>query len=429
MQIKREQLTPTTIKLSISADKPFLEAAKQAVVGKLAQGAKIPGFRPGKAPANLVEKQLDPAVLQSEFIDQAINQLYVSAIEQEKLRPAAAPQIALSKFVPYSTLEFTAEVEVVGGVKLADYTKIKLEPKKVEVTAKDVAGVLDNLRQRAAAKEEVKRPAKTGDEVTIDCTGTDAKTGEPIDGADGTDYPLVIGSNSFIPGFEDELVGLKPGGEKAFALAFPADYGAPTLQNRKVKFAVKAVKVQQLTEPKLDDAFASTIGPFKTLAELKADIKKQLKAEKQQEANRAFENELLQKIADKSTVAIPKSLVDEEIDRIEEEEKRNTAYRGQTWQEHLDAEGVNAEEHREKQRPGAELRVKAGLVLGEISDKEKITVTPEELDIRVQLLKGQYPDPAMQAELDKPENRRDIMNRLLTEKTLSKLVRYASTKP
>ena len=334
MQVKREQLSPTTIKLSISADKPFLDAAKQAVVGKLAQGAKVPGFRPGKAPANLVEKQLDPAALQSEFIDQAINQLYIGAIEQEKLRPAAAPQIALSKFVPYSTLEFTAEVEVVGDVKLADYTKIRLAPKKAEVTAKDVAAVLDNLRQRAEGE----------------------------------------------------------------------------------------------AKPKLDDAFASTIGPFKTLAELKADIRKQLKAEKQQEANRAYENELLQKIADKSTVAVPKALVDEEINRIEDEDKRNTAYRGQTWQEHLDAEGVDAEGHREKQRPAAELRVKAGLVLGEIADQEKVTVTPEELDLRIQLLKGQYPDPAMQAELDKPENRRDIMSRLLTEKTLAKLVRYASAK-
>jgi trigger factor len=428
MQVKREQLSPTTIKLSISADKPFLDAAKQAVLGKLAQGAKVPGFRPGKAPANLVERQLDPAALQSEFIDQAINQLYVGAIEQEKLRPAAAPQVALSKFVPYTTLEFTAEVEVVGDIVLANYKNIKLAPKKIEVTAKDVTGVLDNLRQRAAAKEEVQRPAKTGDEVTIDFTGTDAKTGEPIEGADGTDYPLVIGSNSFIPGFEDQLVGLKPGGEKTFSLTFPKDYGAPALQNREVKFAVKAAKIQQLTEPQLDDAFASTIGPFKTLAELKADIKKQLKTEKQQEANRAYENELLQKIADKSTVAIPKALVDEEIDRIEEEEKRNTAYRGQTWQEHLDAEGVDAEGHHEKQRPGAELRVKAGLILGEISEKEKITVTPEELDIRIQLLKGQYPDQAMQAELDKPANRHDVMSRLLTEKTLAKLVQYASAK-
>ena len=135
---------------------------------------------------------------------------------------------------------------------------------------------------------------------------------------------------------------------------------------------------------------------------------------------------MLEKIAAKSTVAIPESLINEEIDRIEEEEKRNVVYRGQTWQEHLDAEGITAEEHRAKQRPAAELRVKAGLILGEISEEEHITVTPEELELRIQLLKGQYPDPAMQAELDKPENRRDIMSRLMTEKTLLKLRDYAT---
>jgi trigger factor len=180
-----------------------------------------------------------------------------------------------------------------------------------------------------------------------------------------------------------------------------------------------------MTPAKLDDAFAASIGPFKTLAELKADIKKQLKAEKQQEADRAYDNDLLQKIAEKSTVAIPKALVDEEIARIEEEEKRNIVYRGQTWQEHLDAEKLTAEEHSEKQRPTAELRVKAGLVLGQIAEAEKITVSPEDLEVRVQLLKGQYPDEAMQAELDKPENRRDVLSRLLTEKTLEKLRSYA----
>jgi trigger factor len=426
MQIKREQLSPTTIKLNIVADQAFLDAAKQAVLGKLARDAKVPGFRPGKAPASLVEKHLDQAALQSEFIDQAVNQLYGAAVGQEKLRPVAPPQIVLTKFVPYTTLEFTAEVEAVGDIKLADYTKLKLAPKKVEVTAKDINSVLDNLRQRAAAKVEVTRAAKAGDEVTVDFTGTDAKTGESIDGADGTAYPLQLGSNSFIPGFEDELAGLKPADKKTFTLTFPRDYGTKALQNRKVTFAVKVTKVQQLTEPKLDDAFAGTIGPFKTLAELKTDIKKQLKTEKQQEANRIFDNELLEKIATKTSIAIPKALVDEEIDRIEEEEKRNIAYRGQTWQEHLDAEGLDAEAHREKQREGAELRVKAGLILGEIAEKEKITVTPEEIEIRIQLLKGQYPDPAMQAELDKPENRRDIMNPILIEKTLSKLRTYAT---
>lgn len=426
MQIKREQLSPTTIKLTIAADQAFLDAAKQAVLGKLSRDAKVPGFRPGKAPANLIEKSVDQSALQSELLDQAVNQLYVGTVEQEKLRPVGPPQIAITKFVPYTTLEFTAEVEVVGDIKLPDYKKIKLEPKKTEVTAQEVTTVVNNLRQRAAVKKEVARAAKSGDEAIIDFKGTDAKTKEPIDGADGNDYPLLLGSKNFIPGFEEELIGVKSGGEKTFDLTFPKDYSATSLQNRKVTFAVTVKKVQELSEPKLDDAFAATVGPFKTLAELKADIKKQLKAEKQQEANRVFDNELLEKIASKSTAAIPKALVDEEIDRIEEEEKRNTAYRGQTWQEHLDAEGLTAEAHHEKQRPGAEMRVKAGLILGEISAAEKVTVTPEELEIRIQLLKGQYPDPTMQAELDKPENRRDIMSRMLTEKTLDKLRTYAT---
>lgn len=428
MQIKREQLEPTKAKLTVAADQAALDTIKQSVLKRLSQNVKVAGFRPGKAPANLVEKQLDQAALQSEFLDEAVNKFYVHAIEQEKLRPVSPPQINITKFVPFSTLEFTAEVETVGSIALADYTKVKLAPKKAEVTAQDVKKVLDNLRQRAATKQDVDRAAKAGDEVIIDFTGRDAKTKELIDGADGKDYPLLLGSNQFIPGFEDELIGLKPGGEKTFPLTFPKDYGVASLQSRKVNFAVNVKQIQELTEPKLDDAFASTIGPFKTLAELKADIKKQLTVEKERENQQAFDNELLEKIAAKSEVAIPTSLIDEEINRIEEDEKRNTAYRGQTWQEHLDAEGVTAEEHRERQRPAAELRVKAGLILGEIAEREKVTVTPEELEVRIMLLKNQYTDDAMLAELDKPESRRDIMSRMLTEQTLDKLRAYA-TKP
>ena len=426
MRIARETPDPTTVKLTVTAEPAELEPLKEQVLKQLAKGVKVPGFRPGKAPASLTEKQLDPAVLQTEFLQQAVNQLYVEAASREKLKPATQPQINITKFVPFATLEFTAEVEVVGDIKLADYKKIKLPPKESAVTAKDVNDVLENLRGRSADKQAVTRAAKDGDEVTIDFTGTDAKTKEPIDGADGKEYPLVLGSKTFIPGFEDQLVGLKPGAKKSFELTFPKDYGVPALQNRKVHFAVTVTKVQTLTLSKLDDAFAASVGPFKTLTELKADIKKQLAAEREREAQRAYDNELLEKIAGKSTVAIPKSLVDQEIDQLEEEEKRNLAYRGQTWQEHLDAEGVTPEAHREQKRPAAEQRIKAGLILGEVADRENITVTPEELEIRLQLLKGQYTDAAMQAELDKSENRRDIRGRMLTEKTLDALRAYAT---
>ncbi len=425
MQVSLEQINPTRIKLIVSADATEIEPVKEAVVARLSKNVKVQGFRTGKAPKNLIEKQLDQSALQTEVLEQLVNNLYVKAVEEQKLRPVAQPSISITKFVPYTTLEFAAESDAVGEIKLADYKKIKLAATKSEVTAKDVNEVLENLRGRGAVKEEVTRTAKDGDEVVIDFAGTDAKTKEAIAGADGKDYPLVLGSKNFIPGFEDELIGLKAGEEKTFDIVFPADYGAKALQSKKVTFKVTVHKVQELKKPALDDTFAASIGPFKTVDELKADIKKQLKVERDQEAQRKYDNDLLQKIAEKSDVAVPEALVQEEMQRMEDEEKQNIMYRGQTWQEHLDEEGLTAEQHLEKQRPNAELRVKGGLILGEIAEEEHISVTPEEHEIRMQLLKGQYQDPQMQAELDKPENRRDIMSRMLTEKTLDKLREYA----
>jgi trigger factor len=425
MQLKKDQLTPTKVKLTVSASADPLEDIKRQVVQHLGQNAKIQGFRAGKAPAPLVEKQLDPSVLQTEFLEQAVNRLYIDAVQQEKLRPISQPKVEIVKFVPFTTLEFTAEVESVSDIKLPDYKKMRLASKPAAVTAEDTKQVLDNLRARSAEKKTVDRAAKNGDEVIINFKGVDAETKQAIQGADGSEYPLALGSKTFIPGFEEKLVGAKPGATKTFTLTFPKDYGAKSLQNRKVSFSVEVLKVQELVKPKLDDAFAATVGPFKTLTELKADIKKQLSAEKQQQVQQQYDNELLEKIADKTDVTIPDTLIEDEITRMEDEEKRNTAYRGQTWQEHLKEEGVDEKGHRELKRPGALMRVKVGLLLGEIANQEKIDVTPEELEIRLQLLRGQYTDPNMQAELDKPENQRDIHSRMMTEKTIEKLRGYA----
>ena len=428
MQITKKYLSPTSLKLTVVADSALMSEVKQVVLADLGRNVKLQGFRPGKAPLAMVEKYVDQNVLQNQFLETAVNRLYVDAVEQENIRPVAPPQVSITKFVPFTTLEFDAETEVVGEIKLPDYKKIKLAQPVVKIEAKDVNEVLENLRQRAAEREEVKRAAADGDEVVLDFYGVDAATEEPIDGAEGKEYPLVLGSNTFIPGFEPNIVGLKAAEEKTFDITFPEDYGVSALQNRKVTFTVKAHKVRKLVEPALDDKFASQVGPFKTLTELKADIKKQLEVERETQARRDYESELLEKIANKAEIAIPQSLVDEEIDRIEQDERQNLTYRGQTWQEHLEQEGVTEEEHREKQRPGAELRVKAGLVLSEVADQEGITVTPEELEIRMQVLKGQYSDSAMQAELDKPSARREIASRLLSEKTINKLTEYASAK-
>ena len=428
MQITKKFTTPTTAKLTVSADTAQLTAAKEHVLRDLSRTTKLQGFRQGKAPLSVVEKNVDPSVLQSEFLDHVLNDLYAAAINQERMRPVDRPKVSVTKFVPFATLEAEFEVEAIGDIQLPDYKKFRLARKLVSVTAKDVDEVIDNLLSRAATTTDIDRAAKDGDQVLIDFSGVDAKTQEPINGAEGKEYPLVLGSDSFIPGFEAELVGAKAGDIKTFTLTFPKDYAASALKNRKVTFTVTVSKVQSVAKPKLDDAFAATVGPFKTLADLKSDIKKQLQADREQTAERDYQSELLESLAKKTKVEVPKILVDEEIERQEQDERQNLTYRGVTWQEHLKEEGVTEEEHREKQRPAAELRVKAGLVLSEVADAEGITVTPEELEIRLHLLKGQYTDKTMQAEFDKPEGRRDIASRLLSEKTINKLAEYATAK-
>lgn len=424
MQITKNNINPTNVELHIAADKAQLEDAKTAVLKSIAKDVEVPGFRKGHAPQALIERSANPNTLQSQFLDQVVNDTYLAAVTQENLRPVAQPEVTITKFVPFDTLELTIRVEVVGEIKLPDYKKIKLAKKTVTTTDQEVTSVLDDLRNRNGTKTEVQRAAKEGDEVTIDFAGDDTQTGEAIAGATGTDYPLVIGSNTFIPGFEPELVGLKPGAEKTFNVTFPKDYGTPELQNKKVSFTVKVKTVWEVVLPKLDDAFAAKVGPLTSVAELKADIKKQLQAEKENQARRSFENELLSNISEKAQADIPKSLVDEEIDRMEAEEKRNLIYRGQTWQEHLKQEGKTEAQHREDQREQATIRVKTGLVLGEIAEAEKINVSAAELDERLEGLKKEHSDPQMQAELNKPENRREIASRLLTEKTIDRLVGY-----
>jgi trigger factor len=425
MHVTKTTKTPTQVNLVINASEPDMAPIKRHVLGHFAGKVKIPGFRAGKAPAAMIEKHVDQNAFLDEFMEHSINELYRKAAEAEKIRPVATPDVKLKKFVPFTELEFEADVEVIGNINLPNYKTIKLAKKKPEITAKDVNDVVKNLQERISEKVEVDRPAKIGDETIIDFEGRNTSE-KLIDGASGKDYPLILGSKTFIPGFEEKLVGLKTGDEKTFSVQFPDDYSAKELQGKKTVFKVRVIKVNELKVPKADDDFAAKAGPFKTLAELKKDIKTQLTQERQRTADQEYENELIKKIVDNSTVEIPDVLIEEQLTRMEDEEKRNLIYKGQTWQEHLKAEGITEEAHRLNKKPDADLRVKAGLVLSEIADKEQLTVLPEELELKIKTLKSQYTDPNMQRELDKPENQQDIAARILTEKTVFKLVDYAS---
>jgi trigger factor len=263
MHITTVKKSPNEVELTITAVEADLSPLKQNTLKKLAPQVKLAGFREGKVPLNLVEKNLDQSAFQSEFLDAAVNALYNEALNREDLRPVSNPELVMKKFVPYTTLEFVLTVAVIGEVKMADYKKITMKKVAVIVRPKEVNDVIASLQKRLAERNPVERAAKDGDEVTIDFKGTDSK-GEAVAGAEGVDYPLTLGSNSFIPGFETNLIGVKPGESKVFTITFPKDYGVKALQGKKVSFATIVKSVNELVEPKLDDDFAAKAGPFKT---------------------------------------------------------------------------------------------------------------------------------------------------------------------
>ena len=298
MQVKVTHQSSTKVSLSVVAKPEELAPIKELVISSLGANVKVPGFREGKAPVSVLEKNLDPNQLQQTFLEEAINQIYPQVVQNENLRPVARPEIQIKKFVPFTSLEFDVEVAVIGDLKLADYKKISLKKPEAKVTAADVNEIVENLRLRMAENKDVERAAKNGDQLFIDFEGTDNK-GKAIKGADGKDYPLVLGSKTFIPGFEEELMGLKAGDDKTFTLTFPKDYGVKALANQKVTFKVSVTKVQEVIKPKADDAFAAKAGPFKSLSELKADVKKQLSIERDKQAQQSFENELVKHLLKK----------------------------------------------------------------------------------------------------------------------------------
>lgn len=426
MNVSVVKKSKTEVKLEISADEQQIADVKRQVFNELRKNVKAKGFREGKAPDNIVEQELGAQTVQAEVLNAAVSRLYGMAVTKEKLQTLGKPELKLKKFVPYSELEFEVDVEVVPDIKLADYKKIKVPLKVDEVTDKDVKDVLERLRKSVSDKKEVKRAAAEGDEVWIDFEGKDSK-GKEIRGASGQDYPLNIGSKTFIPGFEEEMTGLKPGDEKEFTLTFPKDYHAKNLAGQKVTFNVKVNKVKSVTLPKLDDEFASKVGPFSSLKDLKSDIKSQIKQERENQAKSKQREEILAKIVEKSNIPTPSKLVEDVAKSIKEEFVQNLSYRGMTFDDYLKQIGQSAEEFNEKEvKPQAEKRAKTSLVLSKIAEEEDITANQQELEQRLELMKSQYKDNQdILREIDSPQSRQDIASQILTEKTIERIMKYA----
>ena len=423
MKTTVKNLSDTKVQLTISVDAEALANAEKVALVKLSKTVKVPGFRQGKVPASVAAKHVDPQALQEQLMDDAISKAVAEAFIAEKIQAIDRPMVDIKKYVPGDLLEFTAEVEVLPPVTLGDYKKLNVKAKKEAVKEADIAEVIERMRQGFAEKKDVTRAAKDGDETVIDFIGK--KDDVAFDGGTGTDYTLKLGSGQFIPGFEEGVVGHKAGETFDLDLEFPADYHAKDLAGQKVVFTTTLKKVTELALPKVDDELAKKAGDFKTLDELKADIKREIESQKEREANDKLKDDLIGALIDKSTVPAPEALVADQMRSIEQDFAQNLAYRGLDLHTYLDANGFESEDAwREKEvKPTAVKRTQAGLVLNELSKTENISATDAEIDEHVEVHKRQYANnPEVLKQFETAEVRRDIANHYITEKTIERLV-------
>lgn len=416
-------LTDTKVELTISLEPSELEAAEQVALTKLAKKVKVPGFREGKAPASVAAKHVDPMALSQQALEDALSKAVAEAFMGENIQALERPAVDIKDFEPGKKLEFTAEAEVMPKVTLGDYKKLKVTKPKITVSAEEVDEVIERLRQSQAEKKEVDRAAKNGDEVIIDFVGK--KDGEAFKGGEAQDYPLRLGSNSFIPGFEEGIVGKKSGETFDIPLTFPENYQAADLRGADTVFTVTLKTVNEVVLPELNDEFAEKSGPFKTVAEMKSDIKAELTSRKEAEAKDKQKDQIVEDLIANSNVPVPDILLQDQIRSVEQDITQNLMYQGRSVEDYVKDQGFDSREAwvEKDVEPIARKRVQAGLALAELSKVEKVTASSEDVDKQIEAYKQQYANnPQMVAQFDQPETRQDVASRLLTDKTIDHLL-------
>lgn len=421
MKTTTKKLSDTKVELKVTLEAADLTAPRQAAVAELAKVLELPGFRKGNVPVSVAEQKLSPNSIAEKTIDLAVHSTLESALKDAKLQPIAIEKVDVTKYVPEENAEYTANVEILPEIKLGDYKKLKAKMENTSASDADVQEILDRIIDAYAEKKVVKRAAENNDEVIIDFVGK--KDGEAFRGGSAENHHLTLGSGQFIPGFEEGIIGHSAGDKFELELTFPKDYPEKTLAGQKTVFEVLIKQVNEIVKPEENDALAKKCGDFKNMDELKADIRKNLEAQNSHRAREKYCDALVQELVEKSKVAAPEILIQDQLRFIRDDVVRNAATYGMTFEQFLESQKQTAEEWEKSARELAEARVKASLVLQILAGEAKIAASEEEVEAKIAELKDVYKKSSEAlANLKKPEVRRDLKNRLTIEKTMDYLI-------
>lgn len=428
MAVKTEDVEKNLVKLTFEVSAEDFTKAINEAYKKNAKKFNIPGFRKGKAPRAVIEKYYTEAVFYDDAINAVLPGAYESAVKEAELEVVARPEIDVEDIKKGEPVVFTALVTTKPEVKLGEYKGVEVAAVDATVTDEDVDKDIAATQQKNARMIEVDdRAVENGDIITLDFEGS--VDGVPFDGGKGEDYELEIGSGTFIPGFEDQLVGAEIGADVNVNVTFPEEYHAENLKGKDAVFAckVKNIKVREL--PELDDDFASEVSEFETIADYRADVRKKLEEAAENKAKAEIENEVIEKVVENAEFDLPDAMIDAQVDNTINDFAQRLQYQGMNLDMYLQYTGSNLEAMKAQFRPQAEKQVSGSLVLEAVMNAEGIETTPEELELELVDMSKKY-----NMELDKiKELLQDaemerIKKDLALQKTITMLVNNAVVK-
>ncbi len=381
-----EKLEKSRVALTIEASAEEFEAAVNKAYLKMRGKINVPGFRVGKAPRKIIEKMYGEEVFYEEAVNIILPDAYEDAVKEQKLDVVGYPEVELESCTKDGVV-FKCTVAVYPEVKLGQYKGLEAPKAEVKVAAADVNARLKEMADRNSRLVSVERAVKKGDTADIDFEGFD--NGVAFDGGKGENFDLEIGSGSFVPGFEEQLIGMKAGEEKDIDITFPENY-APELAGKPVVFHVKVNEVKVKEVPAIDDEFAKDVSEFDTLKELKADIKKKMTAERTEAAQRAFEDVLMAKVAEGVEAEIPHEMVELQAERMMEQFKQQLAAQGIPFDQYLQMTGTTEADFRKQADGPAAEQVKMDLAVEAIVKAEGLEATDEDVENELKNVAEKY---------------------------------------
>lgn len=373
-----ERIEENKVKLDIEVGEDRVEEGLQKAYEKIKKKVNVPGFRKGKVPRKILESKYGPEVLYEDALEYIVPHAYREAVEENEIEPVDEPEIDIEQIEKGKPLKFTAKVVVKPEVKLGEYKGVEVEKEKIEIKEEDVEARLKELQEKHAEFETVEDDeASMGDRVVIDFQGY--KDGEPFEGGNAENYHVELGANQLVQGFEDELVGLKPGDKKEFNIKMPEDYGNDELAGQEVKFDVEVKELKKKKLLSLDDEFAKDVSDFDTLEELKEDIRKNLEEEAKQKVENSVQEQVISKVAENAEVTIPEAMIEQEVEKMVGEFEQNLRSQGIDLEKYYELAGTDKESFKEQFRPSAEGRAKTQQVLESIVEEEGISPSEEEV--------------------------------------------------